>query len=173
MPFGFSARGPVIDAKWVVVNPSALPRARFAEAVHEVENPVAAYAAIHDRGEDLSAVTLVETGREAAYQSAPGRVREIASAQDRLELETASESAGRLIVPRAFFPYRRFLLDGAPVEAAATNLCLSSVPVPAGSHRLVVEEMLPGGKSGILISAAGALMILLLTRRGDRNADGT
>jgi hypothetical protein len=171
MPFGFSAHGPVLGSKWVVVNPGALPRARFAESVHDVEGPVGAYAAIHDREENLSSVTIVETGREAAYRSAPGTVREIASAQDRWEVETMSESTGRLIVPRAFFPYRRYLLDGAPVEAAATNLCLSSVVIPAGIHRLVVEEMLPGGKSGILISAAGALMILLLSRRDERHVE--
>jgi hypothetical protein len=171
MPFGFSARGPVIGPKWVVINPLALPRLRLAGAVREVDGPVAAYAAIHDREEDLAAVTVVETGREAEYRSAAGRARELVSAQDRLEVETTTDGPARLILPRAFFPYRRFLLDGAAIEASATNLCLTSVAIPAGKHLLVVEETLPGGKSGLLISAAGALMILLLSRRDERRVE--
>jgi hypothetical protein len=172
MPFGFSARGPVIGSKWVVINPRALLRVRFADSVREVAGPAGAWAAIHDREEDLSAVTVVETGREASYRMTPGRVREISSTRDRLEVETTAEQPGRLIVPRAFFPYRRFLLDGASVEAAATNLCLSSVMVPGGKHDLVVEETLPGGGSGLWISAAGALMMVLSWRRGEQNAVG-
>ena len=165
MPFGFSVPGPVVGQKWVVVNPAALPRFRLAAEVREVDGPAAAYAAIHDEEVDLASVTVVETGRAATYPTSGGRIR-VAVDRERLVVDTETGGPSRLIFPRAWFPYRDFRVDGAAVDAAPTNLCLSSIALPPGRHRVSVEEELPGGSAGALVSVAGALSIVLLGRMG-------
>jgi hypothetical protein len=136
---------------------------RLADAVREVEGPAEAYDAI--RSEDLSTVTVVETGRRARYRSALGAVRIAVARPDRLEIETRSDAATRLVVPRAFFPWRRFSVDGNAVDADPANFCLSSVALPPGIHRVTAVEELPGGSSGAALSLAGALLIGYLGRK--------
>ncbi len=171
MPFGFLVPGPRIGEKWIVINPAALPRVRFATEVREVEGPLDAYSAVHDETQDLTSVTVIETGRKAAYRFSGGRIQRVVADGNRLDVETETAGPARLILPRAWFPYRQFLLDRSPIEAAPTNLCLSSVAIPSGHHRLTVEEQLPGGAAGILISTTGVLLVVLLWRRGKQHAE--
>ena len=138
---------------------------RFAEDVLEVPDVAEAYRLVHERQVDLSATTLVETGRRSRERSGPGRVRVFRSSAETLEVESESEGTGRLLFLRAYWPFREVLVDGKRQAALPANLCLTSVAVPPGRHRVVLRETLPGGLAGPGVTAAGALILAVLGAR--------
>jgi hypothetical protein len=160
MPNGFSRGGPETPGwNWVVVNPAAVPTFRFAPRVAEVANVGEAYSRIHDESADLSAVTVVETGRRRESALSTGSLRVLRNDPNVLTIRTDARGPSRVVLPRAPLPFRSVTVDGAPADAEPANLCLSSVAVPAGSHEIVVRESLPGGLAGPAISLAGIAVL--------------
>ena len=163
MPNGFSQpAGIVAGENWALVNPIAMPTFRFAPRVEEVANIQDAYARIHDDRVDLSAVTVVETGSRRETSFSGGTVRVLRNDPDTLSVRTEAPGPARIVVPRAPFPFRKVTVDGASAEAEPTNLCLSSVAVPAGNHEITIRETLPGGAAGPAISLTGAVILAAL-----------
>ena len=164
MPAGFTVAGPRLDGRWIVFAPAAVPVIRYAPAVEEVETAEQAYAALRDERRDLATMPVVETGRRGVRALSAGSIRILRSDAIGLDVETQTAGEARLILPRAYFPYRTIRIDGARVSADPVNLCLTSVVVPAGAHRVSLREELPGGASGLFLSLAGAVAILFLAR---------
>jgi hypothetical protein len=160
MPNGFSLGGPTAaGGNWVVVNPAAVPTFRFAPRVAEVASAREAYSRIHDESADLSAVTVVETGRRRESVLSAGSLRVLRNDPDVLSVQTDAPGPSRVVLPRAPLPFRSVTVDGSPAEAEPANLCLSSVAVPPGAHEIVVRELLPGGPAGPAISLAGIAVL--------------
>ena len=93
----------------------------------------------------VPARSVVESGSPKG-RIAPGRARS-ASSKDppsgSFSISTRPTPTW-LFVLRAYWPYRSVELDGRPVEAVPAQLAFSAVPVPAGPHRLVWDERVPG-----------------------------
>ena len=162
-PNGFSQpEGFVSGGNWVLVNPIAVPTYRFAPRVEEVTGIREAYSRIHDDRIDLSDVTVVETGLHREVALSGGTVRVLRNDPDELSVRTEAPGPGRIVFPRAPFPFRTITVDGASVEAEPTNLCLSSVAVPSGVHEIAIRESFPGGAAGPAVSFTGAVLLLVL-----------
>jgi hypothetical protein len=117
------------------------PDIRLLERWREVDGSLAALQAIPRLAEGAA---ILESGRAAEGAARPGSVRVVEKTPERLRLEIESPDPAWLFVLRAYWPYRRILLDGNTIEAVPAQLAFSAVPVPAGKHRLVWEEELPG-----------------------------
>ena len=163
MPNGFSRGGPALPGgNWAVVNPAAAPTFRFAPRVVEVADVREAYAFIHGDEADLSAFTIVESGRRRESVLATGSLRVFRDDPNRIALETSAPGPSRVIFPRAPLPFRSVKVDGVSAEAEPSNLCLSSIAVPAGTHEIIVQEDLPGGAAGPAMSVAGIVLLASL-----------
>ena len=119
----------------------AFPDIRLLERWREVPGPLQALAAIARLAEGE---LVLESGRLASGAAPPGTVRVVENRPERLVADLDAAQATWLFVLRAFWPYRTITLDGRPVEAVPAQLGFSAVPIPAGAHRLVWEERLPG-----------------------------
>ncbi len=161
MPNGFSQPGPVLPGgDWAVVNPAALPTVRFASRVTEVPGVREAYSRIHDDRIDLSRLTVVETGRRRELSLSAGSLDVLRNDPSLASFRTETPGPARVVFPRAPQPFRVVTVDGAAAEAEPTDLCLSSVVVPAGRHKIEIREVLPGRAAGPAISLAGVVVLL-------------
>jgi hypothetical protein len=168
MPSGFHRPAAALKPFWLVANDKAKPTIRFAREVREVEGVAQAYDLIHGRKVDLSRVDVVESGRRALTSGSAGRVTIEKMLPDRLELKTDTPGPARLVLARAYSPFRTITRDGRPVDGDPTDLCLTSIPVPAGVHSIRLRERLPGGWTGPLLSLFGLAVAALLVLRSPR-----
>lgn len=147
-------------------NPSALPDIRLVTGWREEPEVLAALR-------DVSALArgsiVVETGRAAEGAAAPGRVRVVEKSPERLILETDAQDPTWLFVLRGFWRHRVVRVDGREVAVAPAQLAFSAVPVPAGRHRIVWEESLPGwgvSRFGPPLYGLAIVALLAASRRG-------
>jgi hypothetical protein len=136
-------------------NASALPDIRLAGRFREVPGGVEALEALPRLA---PGEILLETGRSAGGASAPGAVRVLSRAPERLTLEVSAPEPSWLFVLRGYWSYRTVRMDGKPVEYVPAQLAYSAVAVPAGEHRIEWIEDVPGGR----VSRAGPLLFLLV-----------
>jgi hypothetical protein len=165
-PNGFSRPVRVLRPDWIVVNPKALPSIRFATDVREVAGPAEAYQLIHSGAVDLAAATVVETGRRQALHLPAGRIRVLRLTADSLTLEVEVPGDARVVLARAYSPFRRIRMDGVAAKQAPADLCLTTLAIPPGRHTVELTEELPGAAAGLSLTLAGlALMVYLLASR--------
>jgi hypothetical protein len=88
---------------------------------------------------------VLETGLARPGIGPGGVVRILQRTPERLRLETEASAPTWLFVLRGYFPYRRVLVDGHPIDAVPADLAFSAIPVPAGRHSVDWREQLPGG----------------------------
>src|SRR5262249_21304894 len=63
---------------------------------------------------------------------------------ERLRLGVEATDPTWLFVLREFWIHRKVLVDGQPAETAPAQLAFTAVWLPAGSHAVEWEEMIPG-----------------------------
>ncbi len=121
----------------------AFPDVRLLEGWRAAGGPVEALRSIAGLG---PGEVVLETGSASRESGAArtGSVRLLEKTPERLVADVDAPDRTWLFVLRAFWPYRRILVDGAPVEAVPAQLAFSAVPIPPGRHRVVWEERLPG-----------------------------
>ena len=119
----------------------AYPDIRLLESWTEVPSAVAGMAALPylDPGG-----VVIESGVARSGRARPGALRIVEKTAERLELALEARDPGWLFVLRAHWPYREILMDGKPVEASPAQLAFCAVPVPAGAHRIIWLEKVPG-----------------------------
>ena len=159
---GFDRTVRVLGSRSLLTNAGAEPEARLAAHVREVEGVAEAYRLVHGREVDLTVTTVLETGRRGDERGSSGRVRILGRSPETLEIEAESHGPGRLLLLRAYWPFREILVDGREQAAVPANLCLTSVAVPSGRSRILLRERLPGGLAGPGLAAAGALVLVYL-----------
>jgi hypothetical protein len=142
--------------------PEALPDVRLVERWREESRPL-------DAARALSALEIgeivLESGATERGRARPGFVHVLEKTPERLLVETDAPDPTWLFVLRGFWPYRRVLLDGKPVETLPAQLAFSAVEIPAGRHTVDWTEEVPGlavSRFGPLL--AGAVLALLLIR---------
>ncbi len=144
--------------------PGALPHVRLVTRWSEETGPVESVAALPRIGEGE---VILETGSRRQGSARPGTVEVIENRPERLLARVEAPDPTFLFVLRGFWPYRRVLLDGSPVEAFPAQLAFSAIAVPAGPHTIDWTEEIPGlavSRFGPLV-AAGLLALLLLRDR--------
>ena len=112
-----------------------------------------------DRPEDPSADRATVTEYEA----------------DRIRLETATGARGLLVLSEAYYPAWKAYVDGESVPLYAADHVLRAVPVPAGEHSVELRYESWSLRTGLAISLAAYLALLLLVaataRRHRKEAD--
>jgi hypothetical protein len=117
---------------------------------------------------------VLESGRVGAGTARDASARVVERSPERLVVDTQSSDAGWLFVLRGFWDYRDVTVDGRPVEAVPADLAFSAAPVPAGRHRIVWEERLPGldlSRWGPALFALTAALLLLRERKSAPHPD--
>ncbi len=145
-------------------SPAAEPDVRLVSRWREAADSVSALSMLPE----LSVGEVVlETGRPGAGSARPGSIRWLERSPERMALETSSPDAGWLFVLRGFWDHRAVRVDGRPVEPVPAQLAFTSVPVPAGEHRILWEEKIPGIRASAFGPpfACAAAAILLRRRR--------
>lgn len=151
---------------WDVL-PGALPHVRLVEGWREERGPVESVAALPSA---RSGEIVVETGSRGGGIARPGSVEVLENRPARLRAQVDSPDPTFLFVLRGFWPYRRVLVDGKPIDAVPAQLAFSAVPVPAGRHTIDWTEQIPGlevSRFGPLL-ASGLLVFLLVRNRRSR-----
>jgi hypothetical protein len=141
----------------------AVARMRLATRWVEVRDGGQAWNRMASGG-DPPEVAILETGRSSSGEARPGTLRVIRSSSSQFDVETDSPDPSWLAVTRAFWRWREVSIDGIPAACVPQRFALSAVAVPAGRHRVVWKEKVPGGAAGGALTAAGFLLLALLSR---------
>jgi hypothetical protein len=149
------------------------PWAFFAERAVAAERTLDARKALLDlvaRGDD--ATVVVEAS--ALPPTGPGRVLAVERGTGRVRVEAESIGPGLLVVQDAWWPGWRAAIDGQPAEILAADFLVRAVRWPPGRHRLEMTYDPPELRVGLAVSAAGAVLVVLLavleTRRARRRS---
>jgi len=118
-------------------------------------------AALLEPGFDPFRVALLEPGTTPPpldRAAAGSRITWIERNPDRLVLEVDTPGAGLLVLSEVHHPYWSAAVDGDPAEVLRVDVALRGVPVPAGTHEVVLDFHDPYVRYG----AAGSLIGLVL-----------
>ncbi len=145
--------------------------------VHEVERvPEGAMVArLTDPAFDFRRVALVSPGEAVGALSPPegeatDRAAVVSFRPDRLAVEVEAASDALLVLSEVDYPGWRATVDGEPAPILRVDSILRAVPVPAGSHR-VVMRFVPGtfwlgaGVSGLAAIWLAVTGVAALRRR--------
>jgi hypothetical protein len=146
-----------------------LPRISVVDAV-AVEPPAGAMAALLDAGLDPSRSVLLSppAGRKAPSPSFRGAVRLLSRRTDRLEIAVETSSVAHVVVREAFAAGWRARVDGRPAPVLRADVLFRAVEVPAGRHEVELFYRPQGAALGLVISATGLLVLVLLGSRRRR-----
>ena len=144
-------------------NAAALPDARLVSRWREAPDAVAALASLPALARDE---VVLETGRSGSGQGPNGSVRVLERSPERFLLATSSPAPAWLFVLRAFWNHRDVRVDGQRVETVPAQLAFTALLLPAGDHRVLWREQVPGLKLSWLGPALFVLAaVILLGRR--------
>jgi len=166
-----TGRHPVFASPFVVVyeDPAALPRAWIVHDVRQVT-----------RGEALPllAAEVIDPRWTALVEGAPPHtamppdpaaesVRVVRTNGDTLTLEATATAPGLLVVSELAAAGWQASVDGSSVPILPTNHILRGIPLPAGTHTVVLRYDPPGLRWGLVISGVTtAAMMGTLVRAG-------
>jgi hypothetical protein len=136
---------------WAFFARSAVAQPRAPEA-HMVLLDVMA------RGDDE---TMVVEATEPP-PTAPGRVLRVQRGTETVVVEAESDAPSLLVVQDAFWPGWRATIDGRATEILAADFLVRAVQWPTGRHTLVMTYDPPEIRLGLVLSALGALLVLVL-----------
>jgi hypothetical protein len=159
---GFSRFGGDALQEWDE-NAQALPEARLLARWREAPDAVAALKALPALAGDE---VVLETGRTGAGQGQAGSVRILERSPEKLLLATSSPAPAWLFVLRAFWSHRDVRVDGQRVDPVPAQLAFTALLLPAGEHRVLWREQVPGlGLSWIGPALFAMAAVFLLGRR--------
>ena len=148
---------------------SALPRIRFAgTAVHEPD-AAAGLDRLARGGVADDAVLLAGAGGDPGPGTS-GQVEVLQDGTDSLRLRASSESGGWAVVADALQHGWEATVDGRRAEVVAADHVGVAVRVPPGTHDVQLRYAPPGLRTGMLVSAAALLLLVLLATVAPRLA---
>ncbi len=145
-------------------NPRALPRAYLAtqrcvadEAAAREQMGAAAFSP------DKEAVVVCQPKDAPGHASAAplGSATVRRYEPEDMEIEVNAAAPALAVVVDAHAPGWRAWLDGEPAELLVANLVVRGVRVPKGRHRLRMEYRTPGLRSGLALSGAALLLVVI------------
>lgn len=149
------------------------PFAFCARRVEIVDGAGAWHAAVSRLGADLADTALVETSFAAGLPAAPapGTARVLSRRPGWVSIDVSGAGPGPsvLLVNQTWHPDWTANLDGRPVAVRRTDLDLSALLVPEGTHRVDLAYADPWIRRGSWLSAFSAVLaIVLVAARGRR-----
>jgi hypothetical protein len=150
----------------------------FAASRVEIVRGTAGWQAkVRELGDEVVATACVEDDQLPAFTNPPGpaqlRLRRTSPEDFAVEVDARGPNPSFVAVNQTWDPNWRVTLDGKPARLIRTDLALSGLVVPPGSHRVVFEYRDAWVASGLavsLVAGVGALLALLLARRRARLA---
>lgn len=102
-----------------------------------------------------------------------GGVEWLEEGTDRVRLRVTSDRAALLVVSENWYPTWHATVDGADAPVLRAYHTLQAVPVPAGTHEVVLEVRLDGPlRTGLFLTAGCGLLLLGLAGASWRRARG-
>jgi hypothetical protein len=98
-------------------------------------------------------------------EGVPGNALLVGRTATRWTMRTESLAPSRLVVANPMFPGWRAKVDGVPTNIESKAGDLTQIPVPAGTHDVVLEYRPSSFRLGLGIAAFGALLALAMARR--------
>jgi hypothetical protein len=144
---------------------AALPQAWLVGEAKVVADGAGSLAAVEDPAWDPRRTAFVESGGELWLGDASPVVGAAIVQRHGGSLVTVRTLADRralLVVADAWHDGWRAWVDGQPVPVFATNHAFRGVPVPAGSHEVVLRFEPPALWSGLIVSLVSLALLLAL-----------
>ncbi|MFI5198350.1 MAG: YfhO family protein [Thermoanaerobaculia bacterium] len=94
-----------------------------------------------------------------------GTARVVARTSTRWMIRTESGVPAKLVVANPMFPGWRAKIDGAGSRIESETGSLTEIPVPAGTHDVVLEYSPTSFRLGLVVAAIGAVLALATARR--------
>lgn len=153
------------------------PRATLVHRVELAIYELEAYRRMESPDFDLRRVALLDAEPPAEFaqvEPAPPGARERASIvryePNRVEIEVQAATAAVLVLSDVLQPGWRARVDGQPAPLVHANRVMRAVPVPPGSHRVVMTYLPRTFVLGALVSAIALASLLGLQLRGRRRS---
>jgi hypothetical protein len=138
--------------------PGTLPRAFAVDGVRVLREPDS-YAVLTDAAFDpLREVILPEGAPRAAAPGFRARVRLVERSLDRVVLDAELSGTGHVVLLDGFADGWQARVDGSPAPVIRANVAFRAVPVPGGTHRVVLAYRPREVFLGAGLSAAAALV---------------
>lgn len=145
--------------------PGALPRA-YAVGGSRIADGDLALAALVDPGFDPAReVVLPEGIPETPASSFGGRVRLDSLLPDRVDISADLTAPGYVVLVDSYDPGWRVTVDGTEAPLLRANIAFRAVRVPAGTHRVAMLYRPREVLWGLLVSAAGVVVVAAILRR--------
>ncbi len=152
----------------VASNSDSLPRYRFVPAAGTFTDWRQAIAAANDQQFDVAGKELLIDPQKRSIEVTPGaRLTRIAETPARVAIDYRAPGPALLVAAMTFDPGWRASVDGALLPTLPTALGQIAIPVPAGSHRMLLRYHDPWvgiGGALTLLALLAAIYILLETR---------
>jgi hypothetical protein len=148
-------------------DPTVLSRAFL---LHDVQSASSSQQAVALAGAasftpDQSAI-VTGGGCAASLASAPDRVDLVRNDPERVEVRSASDAAGVLVISSTNYPGWRATVDGLPVAVREVDGLLQGVCLPAGRHAIVLTFLPDGWGLALGLSVLGVALTLGLGAAG-------
>jgi hypothetical protein len=145
------------------------PWAFFAGRSRSVAGPDAAQRVLHDLEVEGDHDTVIVEGT-VPPSLARGRILRVERGTESLRIEAEADGPGLLVVQDAFWPGWRAYIDDQPAEILAADALVRAVRWPGGRHTLEMSYDPPVLRTGLALSAIGAILAVWLAviavRRG-------
>lgn len=156
-------------------NMKVLPRAWFVnrliplpdqEALRVIKQGTLADGTVFDPTE--VALLTQEDGASARVPSIIGRspgteVKVVSYEPQRVVWATSNQQAGFLVLSEVYYRGWEARVDGVPIPVERVNYTLRGIDVPAGEHQVEFTFRSPSFRTGALISAFGATLLIIGT----------
>lgn len=143
------------DQSKVLENREALPRAWIVHSARQVGFKEEALDLLSSGQLDPKETALLEEEPPEMYRpddASEDRASITEYAANRIQLETATEAPGLLVLGEVYYPAWKAYVDGQPAPVYLTDHLLRSVPVPAGEHTVELRYESWTLRVGIAIS---------------------
>ncbi|MBB4663217.1 hypothetical protein BDZ31_002806 [Conexibacter arvalis] len=144
-----------------LVAPRALVARRVVLAADEDEE----FAAVLDPAFDPRTTIVVgadDVGgdRSATELASSGTARVVDEGNAHVTLQTETDSRALVLIDDAWAPGWKVTIDGVAARAVRADFVLRAVVVPPGRHEVRWSYVVPGLRTGLLVSAAGVAVLL-------------
>lgn len=153
-----------VGAGFIHRNKRALPRARLMGRPVYAEGLTDAVAALERLGAETRDRLVVEDPSRPIPESAvvSGSAKIVTDLPERVVVQTESATPAYLLLADTFDPGWSAILDGQSVPIRPAYVAFRAVALPAGPHTVEFTYQPAGFTLGLSISAAGALLAILL-----------
>jgi hypothetical protein len=147
----------------IYANQDLLPRAYVVTQTLQADGPAQAVALLQQQlAQQPGAPVLTVVEGMAPLQTGAGatvKTAIVSYAPERIELHTAGDSPGLLVLADAYYPGWRASVDGQETPVYPANVLFRGVPIPAGEHSVVFTFEPNGWRMGLI--AAGVAVVLI------------